>query len=102
MKHLTQEDFKTTIQSEKPVLVDFWAPWCGPCQMMGPVFESVSKEFEGIDFAKVNVDVHQEIAGSVGIRGIPALVLFKDGKEVDRITGFLPEEQLKARIAFMV
>jgi len=86
---INSSNFKTEVlESKIPVLVDFWAEWCGPCIDMAPKFESVSKKFQGkIKFAKLNVDQAGEISGEHGIRSIPCFVLFKDGKEVDRIIG---------------
>jgi thioredoxin 1 len=97
MKQLTTEDFQTTI-AKGNTIVDFWAPWCGPCQMMGPVFEETSKGHKDVAFAKVNVDEHGEIAGELGIRGIPTLVLFKDGKEVARHVGYADKRVLETKI----
>ena len=87
---VSDNDFATKVlQSDRPVLVDFWAPWCGPCKMAAPVLEELSKTYEGkITVMKVNVDDNQQIAAQYGIMSIPTTVLFKDGKEVDRHIGF--------------
>ncbi|MBR9675794.1 thioredoxin [Candidatus Woesearchaeota archaeon] len=97
---LSIENFDKEIkESSVPVVVDFWAPWCGPCQMMAPVFEELSKEFNGkVKLVKLNTDENQQIAGGFQIRGIPTLIILKDGKEVDRIVGFAPKEVLKQKI----
>lgn len=80
-------------------IVDFWAPWCGPCKMMGPIFEELSEDYKGtLEFVKVNVDDNQEIAMKYGIQGIPCLIVMKDGEEVDRIVGFNEKDALKAKI----
>ncbi len=104
MIHINNENFeKEVAKSKTPVLIDFYADWCGPCQMMGPVFEQLSKEFEGkLKFVKVNVDENQDLAMKFEISGIPALVLAEKGKEVDRITGFMPRDALKIKINEMI
>ncbi|MGM5484838.1 MAG: thioredoxin [Nanobdellota archaeon] len=90
---------KEVKQSDLPVVVDFWAEWCGPCKEMGPVFEEISSDYEGkLKFAKVNVEENQQIASDVGIMGIPCLIIFNEGEEVDRITGFSPKDVLKKKI----
>ncbi|HEX2254572.1 MAG TPA: thioredoxin [Thermoanaerobaculia bacterium] len=97
---LSDTNFETEVlQSDKPVLVDFWAPWCGPCRMVGPVVEELAGEYEGrLKVAKVNTDENQARASQLGIRGIPTLIFFKDGREVDRVVGALPKPALKARV----
>ncbi|MCB1384222.1 MAG: thioredoxin [Notoacmeibacter sp.] len=91
---------KANFQSEvldaaEPVVVDFWAEWCGPCRMVAPIVEELSGEMDAVKFAKVNVDENQGIAQSLGITAIPTLVLYRDGKPVDKVVGLLPKEQLK-------
>ncbi|MFC2134056.1 thioredoxin [Bacteroidota bacterium] len=97
MLNLTKDNFEKEIKKGK-IIVDFWAEWCGPCKMLGPVFEGLSEEMKGIKFAKVNVDENEDVSGKYGIRGIPCMICFKDGKEVDRIVGALPKDALKAKI----
>jgi thioredoxin 1 len=86
---LTDENFDTTINGSKiPVLVDFWAAWCGPCMSMGPVFEQLAKKYEGkAILGKMNVDENQQVPGRFGIYGIPTFIVFKGGKEVGRVVG---------------
>ena len=80
------------IESELPVLVDFWAPWCGPCQRVGPILEELAGEYRGrLRIAKVNTEENSVQAGEFGVRGIPTMILFKNGNEVDRIVGALPK-----------
>ena len=83
---------KAILESDLPVLVDFWAPWCGPCQRVGPVLEELAREYAGrLRIAKVNTEEHQIQAGEYGVRGIPTMILFSHGNEVDRVVGALPK-----------
>jgi thioredoxin 1 len=84
--------------AEGVVLVDFWAEWCGPCRMVGPIVEELSGELPGVTFAKVNVDENQQTAQKLGITSIPTLLLYKNGQVVDRVVGLQPKPRLKSFI----
>jgi thioredoxin 1 len=87
------------LSSEKPVLVDFWAPWCGPCRLVSPVVESLGqKHAEKISVAKVNTDENQQLAMRYSIFSIPTLILFKNGSEAARLVGYMPQEQMEERL----
>ena len=95
VQQISDADFNTMISAEQPTLVDFWAPWCGPCKAIGPVVEDLAEEYAGkVTIAKMNVDENPVTPGKYGIRAIPTLILFKNSEVVDQITGAVGKSQL--------
>ena len=97
---VTDQTFEEEVlKSEIPVLVDFWAEWCGPCKIIAPILDELSTEYEGkLKIAKVDVDSNAQKAGEYGVRGIPTLLIFKSGEPADQVVGAVPKATLKARI----
>lgn len=100
IKHISDATFEAEVlQSDKPVLVDYWAEWCGPCKMIAPILDEVSRDYDGrLQVAKMNVDENREVPARFNIRGIPTLMLFKGGEVVAQLTGARPKRELTAFI----
>ena len=99
-RDVSDDNFEQEVlKSTKPVLVDFWAPWCGPCRMVSPIVEELATEYEGkVEFVKVNTDDNPNTSVKYGIRSIPTLLVFKDGAPVDQVVGAVPKAVLKKRL----
>ncbi len=98
-KNITLEDFKALSTADGITLVDFWAEWCGPCRVFGPIFEKVSENHSDVTFAKVDTEAEQELAASLGIFSIPTLMIIRDGVVLFQQAGALPERQLESLLA---
>ena len=97
--HITKENFNTEVlQSDRPVLLDFWASWCGPCRMVSPVVDEIANERSDILVGKVNVDEQRQLAAQFGVMSIPTLVVLKNGQEVQRSVGARPKSQILAML----
>lgn len=92
MLHFTKDGFDKALSQGKLMMVDFWASWCGPCRMLGPVIEQLDNQYPDVVVGKVNVDDEQELAMRYGVMSIPTVIFFKDGKEIDRKVGVMPAE----------
>jgi thioredoxin 1 len=96
---VSDQSFKAEVEGEGTVLVDFWAPWCGPCKMIAPILEELDKEVDALKIAKLNVDDNPESASRFGVMSIPTLIIFKDGQPVDKVVGFQSKDALKNVVA---
>ena len=96
---ITDSNFKDLLAEGKPVVVDFWAPWCGPCKMVGPIIEELAKEYDGqVIMGKCDVDENTELPGEFGIRNIPTVLFFKDGKVVDKQVGAVAKPAFEDKV----
>ena len=98
VKEINAEEYAEIIESSNPVVIDFHATWCGPCKVLSPILEELNEEIEGVDFVKLDVDQHPQIAGQNQVMGVPTVVILKDGEVKDRFVGVQPKEVIKDKI----
>ena len=98
VKEINAEEYAEIINSSSPVVIDFHATWCGPCKVLSPILEELNDEIEGVDFVKLDVDQHPQIAGQNQVMGVPTVVILKDGEVKDRFVGVQPKEVIKEKI----
>ena len=98
VKEINAEEYAEIINSSSPVVIDFHATWCGPCKVLSPILEELNNEIEGVQFVKLDVDQHPQIAGQNQVMGVPTVVILKDGEVKDRFVGVQPKEVIKEKI----
>ena len=98
VKEINAEEYSEILISSKPVVIDFHATWCGPCKVLSPILEELDDEIEGVEFVKLDVDKHPQIAGQNQVMGVPTVVILKDGEVKDRFVGVQPKEVIKEKI----
>ena len=97
-KEINAEEYAEIINSRNPVVIDFHATWCGPCKVLSPILEELNNEIDGVDFVKLDVDQHPQIAGQIQVMGVPTVVILKDGEVKERFVGVQPKEVIKEKI----
>ena len=98
VKEINAEEYSEIVKSSNPVVIDFHATWCGPCKVLSPILEELDEEIEGVEFVKLDVDQHPQIAGQNQVMGVPTVVILKDGEVKDRFVGVQPKEVIKEKI----
>ena len=98
VKEINAEEYAEIMNSSSPVVIDFHATWCGPCKVLSPILEELNDEIEGVEFVKLDVDQHPQIAGQNQVMGVPTVVILKDGEVIDRFVGVQPKEVIKEKI----
>tara|TARA_Y100000817_G_scaffold116370_1_gene91249 strand:- start:1271 stop:1582 length:312 start_codon:yes stop_codon:yes gene_type:complete len=98
VKEINAEEYAEIVNSSSPVVIDFHATWCGPCKVLSPILEELNDEIEGVEFVKLDVDQHPQIAGQNQVMGVPTVVILKDGEVKDRFVGVQPKEVIKEKI----
>ena len=98
VKEINAEEYSEIVNSSNPVVIDFHATWCGPCKVLSPILEELDDEIEGVEFVKLDVDQHPQIAGQNQVMGVPTVVILKDGEVTDRFVGVQPKEVIKEKI----
>ena len=98
VKEINAEEYSEIVNSSNPVVIDFHATWCGPCKVLSPILEELDDEIEGVEFVKLDVDKHTQIAGQNEVMGVPTVVILKDGEVKDRFVGVQPKEVIKEKI----
>jgi thioredoxin 1 len=102
MKDINAEEYNELLSSEAPVVIDFHATWCGPCKVLSPILEELSDEVTGVEFVKLDVDQHPEIAGANGVMGVPTVVMLKGGEVKERFVGVQPKEVIKEKVSALI
>ena len=98
VKEINAEEYSEIVNSSNPVVIDFHATWCGPCKVLSPILEELNNEIDGVDFVKLDVDQHPQIAGQNQVMGVPTVVILKDGEVKERFVGVQPKEVIKEKI----